>query len=147
MATELVIMVTGFLKVIRKYQQTPLKGQKCEQQLYSFLCAHRVFYEGALYRLTNDFDDVHLQLIIEINMIVIQSDPNLPEPRFTGRINFVSGTRRTHTVCGTMSPPPMCATQFVVCARFCRSSLSLRYRLTNDHHHDVHLQLIIEIGL
>eukprot|EP00116_Pleurobrachia_bachei_P017651 sb/3477913/ len=27
------------------------------------LCAHNVFYEGAV---TNDFDDVHLQLIIEI---------------------------------------------------------------------------------
>eukprot|EP00116_Pleurobrachia_bachei_P015815 sb/3476077/ len=35
------------------------------------LCAHYVFYEGALsrrYRLTNDFDDVHLQLIIEMSL-------------------------------------------------------------------------------
>eukprot|EP00116_Pleurobrachia_bachei_P017698 sb/3477960/ len=36
------------------------------------LCAHNVFYEGAIsrrYRLTKDFDDVHLQLIIEIAAI------------------------------------------------------------------------------
>eukprot|EP00116_Pleurobrachia_bachei_P012205 sb/3472467/ len=38
------------------------------------LCAHYVFYEGALsprYRLTNDFD-VHLQLIIEISQVLCQ---------------------------------------------------------------------------
>ena len=69
MATELVTMGTDMLKVIRKYQQTSTGSSKSWITALQ-LCAHNVFYEGALslrYRLTNGhFDDVHLQLIIEI---------------------------------------------------------------------------------
>eukprot|EP00116_Pleurobrachia_bachei_P002193 sb/3462455/ len=67
MATELVNMETGMLKLIRKYQKLLPEVPKVLKTALQ-LCAHNVFYEGALsrrYRLTNDFD-VHLQLIIEI---------------------------------------------------------------------------------
>eukprot|EP00116_Pleurobrachia_bachei_P010248 sb/3470510/ len=55
MATELVTMATGMLKVIRKFQQTFTGSSKRAP--------------SRRYRLTNDYFDVHLQLIIEMTRV------------------------------------------------------------------------------
>eukprot|EP00116_Pleurobrachia_bachei_P016429 sb/3476691/ len=79
MAIELVTMVTDILKVIRKYQLTSTGSSKSVSNSFTalyrltndfddvhthWLSSNKVFYEGALslrYRLTNGhFDDVHL---------------------------------------------------------------------------------------
>eukprot|EP00116_Pleurobrachia_bachei_P013869 sb/3474131/ len=125
MATELVTMVTGILKVIRKYQQTPLKVPKVSMTALQ-LCAHNVFYEGAVCRL-----DTFSLVAHPLGAPQVRAFEN--PPGFAGWF---------------LSPISTSITRLSWQLNCSKRALSLRYRLTNGHHlDDVHLQLIIETSI
>eukprot|EP00116_Pleurobrachia_bachei_P009455 sb/3469717/ len=141
-------MGTGIFKVIRKYHQTSTGSSKSSSR-------------SLRYRLTNDyFDDVHLQLIIETSapigcasskgfLIIHPASPGGFFRPFQRQKHGCHGNSidnygdwhfKTHPLGAPQSFENINKLPLEVPKV---SSLSLRYRLTNDF--DVHLQLIIEI--